>query len=130
MYGFDKDTVKQLDDIYRVISFIVVPFMVFVFFYYGRPFESQCKKHNELSYDLELLGSVYKKLAHSSDHNLPRIEFPDGKGFSNFFLEDKLDKISIGDSIVKQKKSYDFYIIKKDTTYKFNLYENCDSLKN
>jgi hypothetical protein len=103
--------------------------MFFLFFYFDNPFEPQCKKNNKFDYNLELLGRVEKKMLHSWDHNLPRIEFSNGGGFSDIFLEDKYEKIGIGDSILKKSKSYDFYIIKKDTAYKFSLYKNCDSLK-
>jgi hypothetical protein len=129
MYEFDKDSVKQLNKVHRIIGFVVSIPMFFLFFYFDNPFGPRCKKDNRYYYDLELSGMVDKKIPHSMHHNLPLFEFSNGGRVASEFLRDKYEKIGIGDSILKKSKSYDFYIIKKDTAYKFSLYKNCDSLK-
>ncbi|WP_427873483.1 hypothetical protein [Flavobacterium sp. MMS24-S5] len=109
---------KNYKNILSVVIFIIISFL-FVFSYFQKTVE-EVNYEDELSYKYN--GFVVNKYVDSADHSICKLVLKSGKIINVW--DNCYQKVEIGDSVVKNKGSFDFLIYNSYGTETVNIQDN------
>lgn len=109
---------KNYKNILSVVIFIIISFL-FVFSYFQKTVE-KVNYEDELSDEYN--GFVVNKYVDSSDHSICKLVLKSGKIINVW--DNCYQKVEIGDSVVKNKGSFDFLIYNSSWTETVNIQDN------